>query len=82
MFCIGRSIDNSAGDYFLDLFAPQTEQRLRAHNAYWDERGRAHAEYWKAFFPNAVDILLRVASETKLKFIVESFLRFLLEIYF
>merc|ERR1712055_889579 len=57
-----KSIDNSAGDYFLDLFVPQTEQRLRAHNAYWDERGRAHAEYWKAFFPNAVDILLKVPS--------------------
>ena len=59
MFCFGRSIDDS-GDYFLDLFGPQTEQRQREHNAYWDEKGREHAEYWKNFWPNAVDILVKV----------------------
>jgi len=54
-----KSIDDN-GDYFLNLFGQQTEQRQREHNAYWDEQGRKHAEYWKNFWPNAVDILVKV----------------------
>ena len=62
MFCIGRSIDNNAGDYFLDFLKPKTKQGRNAHNTFWDEQGRKHGEYWKNFFPNSVNLMLKVFS--------------------
>ena len=54
MFCFCRSIDDdTAGDYIFNFFVPKTEQRQREHNAYWDQK-------WKNFWPNAVDILVKV----------------------
>merc|ERR1711934_61352 len=57
-----KSIDNNAGDYFLDFLKPKTKQGRNAHNTFWDEQGRKHGEYWKNFIPNAVDIMLKMPS--------------------
>merc|ERR1712179_135372 len=57
-----KSIDNNAGDYFLDFLAPKTKQGRNAHNTFWDEQGRKHGEYWKNFFPNSADLMLKMPS--------------------
>jgi len=56
-----KSFSESTGrDYFFNLFAPQTgvqkAQRQRDHDAYWEERGKEHGEYWK----NTMNVLVKL----------------------
>ena len=55
------SNESTGGDYFFNWFAPKTgsqqkAQHQREHDAYWEERGKEHGEFWK----NTMNVLVKV----------------------